>query len=162
MAAKLIVFSNLSLYYTPYPIDNRSLQCDLLWCETGWQNRLNTLLPQGLGCYLWLSSGVHIFYPKRKLITFNWVNKIQIGLTSINSLAIHLVINSCNNVIVRNVKLIAPDESPNIDGIRIQSSTGVTITGSILQTGDDCISIDLGTRNLLMDNIKCGPGHGIT
>ncbi|KAJ0034855.1 hypothetical protein Pint_26350 [Pistacia integerrima] len=95
-------------------------------------------------------------------ITFNWVNNIQIGLTSINSLPTHLVINSCNNVIVRNVKLIAPDESPNADGIHIQSSTSVIITGSILQTGDDCISIGPGTRNLLMDNIKCGPGHGIS
>ncbi|XP_009366248.1 polygalacturonase-like [Pyrus x bretschneideri] len=96
-------------------------------------------------------------------ITFNWANKVLVsGLTSINSQATHLVVNSCNNVVIRNVKLIAPSESPNTDGIHVQSSTGVTITGSILQTGDDCIAIGPGTRNLHMSNIKCGPGHGVS
>lgn len=95
-------------------------------------------------------------------ITFDWASNVMIsGLTSINSQLIHIAINSCKNVIVRNVKLIAPDESPNTDGIHIQSSTGVTITGSIMQTGDDCISIGPGTRNLYMSSIKCGPGHGV-
>jgi polygalacturonase len=95
-------------------------------------------------------------------ITFNWANDILIsGLTSINSQSMHLVINSCNNVLVRNVRVIAPDQSPNTDGIHVQTSTGVTITGSTLQTGDDCISIGPSTRNMLMSSIKCGPGHGI-
>ncbi|KAJ6289562.1 hypothetical protein OIU76_025392 [Salix suchowensis] len=34
--------------------------------------------------------------------------------------------------------------------------------GSTLQTGDDCISIGPGTRNMVMSNIKCGPGHGVS
>ncbi|XP_050237891.1 polygalacturonase-like [Mercurialis annua] len=96
-------------------------------------------------------------------ISFNWANNVYIsGLTSINSRSIHMVINSCNNVIVKNVKVIAPDQSPNTDGIHVQTSTGVTITGCTLQTGDDCISIGPGTRNLHMSHIKCGPGHGIS
>ncbi|XP_062150090.1 polygalacturonase-like [Alnus glutinosa] len=96
-------------------------------------------------------------------ITFNWANNIVIsGLTSINSQLSHLVINSCNNVVVRNVKLFAPDQSPNTDGIHVQTSTVVTIEGSTLQTGDDCISIGPGTKNLLINNIKCGPGHGVS
>ncbi|KAK4489083.1 hypothetical protein RD792_004877 [Penstemon davidsonii] len=79
-------------------------------------------------------------------ITFNWVNDAQIsGLTSINSQLMHLVINSCNNVRVSNVKIIAPDLSPNTDGIHVQSSTGVTITNTLIKTGDDCISIGPGT-----------------
>ncbi|KAL5583574.1 hypothetical protein UlMin_016016 [Ulmus minor] len=96
-------------------------------------------------------------------LTFNWVNDgIVSGLTSINSQATHLVINSCNNVVVRNVRVIAPDQSPNTDGIHVQGSTGVTITGATLKTGDDCISIGPGTKNLFMKNIKCGPGHGVS
>lgn len=63
---------------------------------------------------------------------------------------------------VQNVKLIAPDESPNTDGIHVQSSTGVFISQSSLATGDDCISIGPGTRNLWIQNVKCGPGHGIS
>ncbi|KAL6343241.1 hypothetical protein AAG906_022157 [Vitis piasezkii] len=89
-------------------------------------------------------------------------NIVVSGLTSINSQLSHLVINSCKNVAVRNVKIIAPDQSPNTDGIHVQGSTGVTITGSTIGTGDDCISIGPGTRNLWMEHIKCGPGHGIS
>ncbi|KAJ0034323.1 hypothetical protein Pint_26375 [Pistacia integerrima] len=92
-------------------------------------------------------------------ITFNWANNVVIsGLTSINSQLSHLVINSCNNVMVRNVKLIAPDQSPNTDGIHVQSSTGVTINGGTLQTGDDCISIGpalaVSVRNLNEDGVQ--------
>ncbi|KAM7461393.1 hypothetical protein LguiA_029514 [Lonicera macranthoides] len=94
-------------------------------------------------------------------IMFNWANDIMIsGLTSINSQLMHLVINSCNNVMVSNVKIIAPDNSPNIDGIHVQGSTGVTIKGCNIRTGDDCVSIGPGTSGLWMERIKCGPRHG--
>ncbi|CAI9108294.1 OLC1v1007863C1 [Oldenlandia corymbosa var. corymbosa] len=96
-------------------------------------------------------------------ITFNWVNNGLIsGLTSINSQLMHVVVNSCNNVRVQNVKIIAPAESPNTDGIHVQGSNSVTIYNNIIKTGDDCISIGPGTRNLWMEKIKCGPGHGVS
>ncbi|XP_038888873.1 polygalacturonase-like [Benincasa hispida] len=96
-------------------------------------------------------------------LTFNWANNIYVsGITSINSQQTHLVINSCKNVMVKNVKVMAPDQSPNTDGIHVQSSFNVTITGSTLQTGDDCISIGDGTKSLLMSHVKCGPGHGVS
>ena len=95
-------------------------------------------------------------------LTFNWANNIYLsGLTSLNSRQSHITINSCNNVLVKNVKIMAPDQSPNTDGIHVQSSTDVTITGTTIQTGDDCISIGDGTKNLFMTHIKCGPGHGV-
>jgi len=95
-------------------------------------------------------------------MTFNWVNNLVVsGITSVNSQVSHLVINTCKNVVVKNVRLIAPEQSPNTDGIHVERSTGVTITGSTLQTGDDCISIGDATYNLFISNIKCGPGHGV-
>ncbi|KAL2507177.1 Pectin lyase-like superfamily protein [Forsythia ovata] len=63
---------------------------------------------------------------------------------------------------VRNLRIVAPYLSPNTDGIHVQSSTGVTITSSSIKTGDDCISIGPGTRNLWMEKIQCGPGHGVS
>lgn len=62
---------------------------------------------------------------------------------------------------VQNVNLVAPDQSPNTDGIHVQSSSGVTITGANIRTGDDCVSIGQGTTNMWMERIACGPGHGI-
>ncbi|KAJ0034857.1 polygalacturonase-like [Pistacia vera] len=117
---------------------------------------------QGAGFWDCRKSGQNCSVGARS-ITFNWANNVIVtSLTSINSQLAHLVVNSCNNVIVRNVKLIAPDTSPNTDGIHVQSSNGVSITGSTMQTGDDCISIGPGTKNLLMNSIKCGPGHGVS
>ncbi|KAL8479179.1 hypothetical protein ACS0TY_026154 [Phlomoides rotata] len=63
---------------------------------------------------------------------------------------------------VSNVNIIAPDLSPNTDGIHVQSSTGVTIKNTVIKTGDDCISIGPGTRNLWIEKIQCGPGHGVS
>lgn len=95
-------------------------------------------------------------------MTFKGANGVEVnGLVSLNSQKMHLVINDCKNVVIRNVRIIAPDESPNTDGIHVQESTGITITSSILKTGDDCVSIGPGTKNMFMDRILCGPGHGI-
>ncbi|KAK6930416.1 Glycoside hydrolase, family 28 [Dillenia turbinata] len=101
--------------------------------------------------------------PGARSITFmSSTNVVVSGLRSINGELSHMGVNGCTNVLIRNVKLIAPDLSPNTDGIHVQYSTGVTITGCNIQTGDDCISIGPGTRNMNMDHIACGPGHGIS
>lgn len=95
-------------------------------------------------------------------MTFNGAKDIVInGLTSVNSQTYHIGFNGCENVKVQNVLVVAPDESPNTDGIHIQKSTGVAITDSIMKTGDDCISVGPGTRNLWVQRVACGPGHGI-
>ncbi|KAI3930417.1 hypothetical protein MKW92_014125 [Papaver armeniacum] len=95
-------------------------------------------------------------------LTFNSIkNGIVSGILSVDSQRAHMAINGCNNMKVRKVILIAPDQSPNTDGIDIQSSTGVTIIDSSIRTGDDCIAIGPGTKNVLVQRVACGPGHGI-
>lgn len=95
-------------------------------------------------------------------IGFLWSSNVMVsGLTSINSQTVHVNVNSCYDVVLRNLKISAPSSSPNTDGIHVQSSTGVTISSSIIKTGDDCISIGQGSRNLWIDHVDCGPGHGI-
>ncbi|CAN1156185.1 unnamed protein product [Linum perenne] len=96
-------------------------------------------------------------------LEFSNSKNIQInGLASVNSQMFHIVINSCQNVKVQGVRVSADGNSPNTDGIHVQSSTGVTIMNSMIGTGDDCISIGPGTNNLWIENISCGPGHGIS
>ncbi|CDP19165.1 unnamed protein product [Coffea canephora] len=121
-----------------------------------------TLDAKGAGFWACRQSGKNCPVGARS-ITFNWVNDGLIsGLTSINSQLMHVVVNSCKDVKVQNVRIVAPDVSPNTDGIHVQGSTGVTVTGSSIKTGDDCISIGPGTRNLWMEKIQCGPGHGVS
>ncbi|KAL6504134.1 hypothetical protein OROGR_026057 [Orobanche gracilis] len=89
-------------------------------------------------------------------------NMAVIGLTSLNSQMFHIVINWCRNVRLQNVRVSASENSPNTDGVHVQLSTGVTIIDSKIGTGDDCVSIGPGTTDLWIENVSCGPGHGIS
>ncbi|TXG48755.1 hypothetical protein EZV62_024630 [Acer yangbiense] len=61
-------------------------------------------------------------------ISFSWSRKIVVsGLTSINSQTMHMALDHSQNIVIKNVKIIAPTNSPNTDGIHMQSSTGITI-----------------------------------
>ncbi|BAB21092.1 polygalacturonase precursor-like [Oryza sativa Japonica Group] len=84
------------------------------------------------------------------------------GVKSVNSELYHVVIDGCEGVAVQDARIVAPGSSPNTDGIHVQSSSAVTITGASIQTGDDCISVGPGTSNLRVEHVSCGPGHGIS
>ncbi|MBA0665072.1 hypothetical protein Goklo_004987, partial [Gossypium klotzschianum] len=66
--------------------------------------------------------------------------------------------NSCPS----GATIIAAGNSPNTDGIHVQLSRNVEILSTSIKTGDDCISIGPGTENLWIEQITCGPGHGIS
>ncbi|WCJ21832.1 Pectin lyase-like superfamily protein [Euphorbia peplus] len=101
--------------------------------------------------------------PGATTLRFSNSKKIAImGLTSINSQMFHIDINGCQNVKMEGLKVIGPAQSPNTDGIHVQLSSDVTIFNSQIGTGDDCISIGPGASHLSIQNISCGPGHGIS
>ncbi|OMO92658.1 Glycoside hydrolase, family 28 [Corchorus olitorius] len=83
-------------------------------------------------------------------------------IKSINSKNGHLTFFACKNVNVTNVELIAPADSPNTDGIKIGSSTDFRISRSRISTGDDCVAILSGSKNIDISYVYCGPGHGIS
>ncbi|KAK9200483.1 hypothetical protein WN944_015681 [Citrus x changshan-huyou] len=51
-----------------------------------------------------------------------------------------MAINHCSDILIRNVKIIDPTNSPTTDGIQMQSSTGVTITSSSIMTGEPFVN----------------------
>ncbi|KAJ8619478.1 hypothetical protein MRB53_028007 [Persea americana] len=95
-----------------------------------------------------------------KLVSVSNARVGQIYL--INSKAFHMHVTRCQNTQIYDVKITAPEESTNTDGIHISSSTGVQIVDSFIGVGDDCVSMGDGNRNLLVSNVFCGPGHGIS
>ncbi|KAK9947275.1 hypothetical protein M0R45_002908 [Rubus argutus] len=98
----------------------------------------------------------------RSVSLFWCSNAVVSGLRSMNSQTMHIAIDNSNNILIQNVWIRAPSSSPNTDGIHVEASTGVTISASTIMTGDDCISIGSGSRNLWIERIACGPGHGIS
>ncbi|PPS02436.1 hypothetical protein GOBAR_AA18235 [Gossypium barbadense] len=115
------------------------------------------------GPSLWACKASHSNCPSgATTLSFTNSKNIRIrSLLSLNSQMFHIVINGCENVNVQGVRIIAAGNSPNTDGIHVQLSKNVNIIKCSIKTGDDCISIGPGTKNLWVEQVTCGPGHGI-
>ncbi|KAF5787093.1 putative polygalacturonase [Helianthus annuus] len=116
-----------------------------------WENACIGTPPPGTSCH----APVALMFKRCNGLRLN-------GLTHVNSPRVHITITTCNNVIVSNLHIIAPETSPNTDGINVASSTNVNIRDSFIETGDDCIAISGGSSNVKISGIMCGPGHGIS
>ncbi|GAB4832586.1 Polygalacturonase 1 [Ancistrocladus abbreviatus] len=100
---------------------------------------------------------------KHKAMLFHKCKKLEVdNLTIRNAQQMHVVFHRCNHVVASNLKISSPGDSPNTDGIHVTGTQDIHIMNSTIQTGDDCISIVSGSRNVNAMDITCGPGHGIS
>lgn len=96
-------------------------------------------------------------------VTFTSCTNLGVsGIRSKNAQQMHITFQKCENVKAWNLKVYAPESSPNTDGIHVTGSKNVQIMSSLIRTGDDCVSIVNGSSNVKVTDIKCGPGHGIS
>ncbi|KAG9456647.1 hypothetical protein H6P81_001155 [Aristolochia fimbriata] len=95
-----------------------------------------------------------------KFVSMN--NTIIRGISSVNSKFFHMGVVGCKKFQASGLRISAPANSPNTDGIHIERSASVKITSSSIATGDDCISIGHSNADLLIRGVTCGPGHGIS
>ncbi|CAA0816123.1 Pectin lyase-like superfamily protein [Striga hermonthica] len=101
--------------------------------------------------------------PLPATLRFDFVRDSTVyNLRSVDSKSAHINLFACDNIHISKVRLRAPANSPNTDGIRIGSSTRVNISHSQISTGDDCISMVSGSQNIDIHDVTCGPGHGIS
>lgn len=94
---------------------------------------------------------------------FSFIRNSRISnLNMINSKSVHLKIFSSQKVVVTGVKITAPENSPNTDGICIAESQDIKVLNSNIACGDDCVSMLNGNQNVEISDVFCGPGHGIS
>ncbi|KAK7350537.1 hypothetical protein VNO77_09270 [Canavalia gladiata] len=101
--------------------------------------------------------------PRPSVLHFNACNNLNVNsLHIINSPKIHIKISTTIGAILSNIKIEAPGNSPNTDGIDISASKNILIEDSTIGTGDDCIAIVKDSSYINVTGVACGPGHGIS
>lgn len=110
--------------------------------------------------------------PRPNLIVFTKCRNITIsGVTIQNSPKFHIVPTECENVLIENVKILAPDSAPNTDGIDPSISCNVTIRNCVIDVGDDNVAIKSGRKlsdrpfaceNILVEKCLFKHGHGMS
>ncbi|XP_027925488.1 polygalacturonase-like [Vigna unguiculata] len=120
----------------------------------------------GQGAYAWKQNDCSKSFNCKLLgmnFAFNYINNsIVRGITSKDSKHFHVNVLGCNNFTFDGFKVSAPHDSANTDGIHIGRSRGVNVLNTNIATGDDCVSLGDGSKQVLVQNVKCGPGHGIS
>ena len=87
-------------------------------------------------------------HPRPKLIIFDHCKHVRVeGVTIQNSPMWQLVPYYSDNVIIRNVRILAPPNSPNTDAIDPFSSSHVVIDHVYADVGDDNVAIKSGAIN---------------
>jgi polygalacturonase len=113
------------------------------------------------------AAGIEIkrYYRKRDAMnTFMFImndctNFLLSGVSIINSPLWTVRLNDCDRVYVRGVYIYSDlEKGVNADGIDICSSRNVTISDSVIITGDDCIVLKSISRN----NKKANPVENVT
>lgn len=84
------------------------------------------------------------------------------GLAFTDSRGFHVSIHRSTHVSAQSLRISAPATSRNTDGVHVGFSKHVSILGSAIGTGDDCVSIGPGSTDVLVSGVSCGPGHGIS
>ncbi|PKU72025.1 Polygalacturonase [Dendrobium catenatum] len=110
-------------------------------------------LLDGHGQALWSCKSLSIAYSNNV-----WIDRVS----SVNSEQFHITIYRSSHVKVTRAVITAPFDSPNTDGIHIEESSDVEVKECRIGTGDDCISMGPGDSNVWIENVRCGPGHGIS
>ncbi|KAK3159991.1 hypothetical protein QOZ80_1BG0053880 [Eleusine coracana subsp. coracana] len=96
-------------------------------------------------------------------LTFTSCNHLKVhNIKLLNSPQVHLLIQYCKDVELTSLTITAPGSSPESDGIHISHTEDIRIIKPVIKSGDDCISIATGVKNLYAYKVECGPGHGIS
>jgi polygalacturonase len=112
-------------------------------------------------------------HPRPKLVVFDHCKHVRVeGVTIQNSPMWQLVPYYSDDVVIRNIKVLAPANSPNTDAIDPFSSSHVVIDRVFADVGDDDIAIKSGpinspgpddpSRDIAITDCTFHHGHGLS
>ncbi|XVF21092.1 hypothetical protein REPUB_Repub12eG0061100 [Reevesia pubescens] len=74
-------------------------------------------------------------------------------ITTKDSKQFHANVLRCENITFQHFTISTHDEGLNRDGIHIDQSNGVNVLDSDIKTGDDCISLCDGSKNVKVQGV---------
>lgn len=112
-------------------------------------------------------------HPRPKLIIFDHCKNVRVvGVTIQNSPMWQLVPYYTDSMVIRNVRILAPQHSPNTDAIDPFSSSNIIIDKVYADVGDDNVAIKSGpinspgpddpSRNITITDCTFMHGHGLS
>ena len=112
-------------------------------------------------------------HPRPKLIIFDHCKNVRIeGVTVQNGPMWQIVPYYSDSVVIRNVRILAPQHSPNTDAIDPFSSSNILIDHVYADVGDDNVAIKSGpinspgpddpSRNITITDCTFKHGHGLS
>jgi polygalacturonase len=111
-------------------------------------------------------------YPRPRLISFDGCSNVLVeGLTITQSPSWSIHPLRCDNVTLKGLTILNPPDSPNTDGLDLDSCSSVHIADCYVDVGDDCIALKSGIesqapgdrlpcQNITITNCTLAHGHG--
>ncbi|MGA2440448.1 MAG: glycosyl hydrolase family 28 protein [Tepidisphaeraceae bacterium] len=104
-----------------------------------------------------------LIYPRPTLVELRGCKRVHVdGITLSNSPMSHLVVSSrSEDILIENVRVFAPSDAPNTDAID-PGGQRIIIRNCEFDTGDDHVAIQGGSRDVVIEDLTCLHGHGIS
>ncbi len=99
--------------------------------------------------------------PRPVLIALRGVQRLHVdGITLTNSPMFHLVPRG-QDITIENLRIVAPSDAPNTDAMD-PGGQRIIIRHCEIDTGDDNVALQSGSRDVLIEDLTCLHGHGIS
>jgi polygalacturonase len=126
-----------------------------------------TIDGSGAMFWIWSDKAARRYPPGRRivprpvLVSLTGVKRLHVdGVTLTNSPSYHLVPRG-QDITVENVRVVAPSDAPNTDAINVGGQRMI-IRKCEIDTGDDNVALQSGSRDVLVEDLTCLHGHGIS
>ncbi|HWA09019.1 MAG TPA: glycosyl hydrolase family 28 protein [Opitutaceae bacterium] len=117
--------------------------------------------------WIWSDKAARLYPAGRRivarpyLVSITGVKRLHVdGVTLTDSPMFHLVPRG-EDITVENVRVVAPSDAPNSDAMD-PGGTRIVIRNCEIDTGDDNVAVQSGSRDVLIENLTCFHGHGIS